>query len=195
MSTPVGTVGPATSRLRIVHTTAIDYDRPVRTSYNEVRMTPATMPGQTTLEARIEVSPRSSAFRYTDYWGSQVVAFDTQVPHTRLEVVATAMVEVETTRTAPVYRLYEIANSAPPKPALVHAGATGAPIEVEVYELDAEAFGSFVAEVPAPLAIGSVELATGRIVKGFVAEPRALEGAREITSFGGWRKFMATTFA
>lgn len=101
---------------------------------------------------------------------------------------------VETTRTAPVYRLYEIANSAPPKPALVHAGATGAPIEVEVYELDAEAFGSFVAEVPAPLAIGSVELATGRIVKGFVAEPRALEGAREITSFGGWRKFMASRF-
>jgi transglutaminase-like putative cysteine protease len=100
-STPVTTPGPATSRLRIVHTTAIDYDRPVRTSYNEVRMTPATMPGQTTLEARIEVSPRSSAFRYTDYWGSQVVAFDTQVPHTRLEVVATALVEVETTRTAP----------------------------------------------------------------------------------------------
>ena len=102
---------------------------------------------------------------------------------------------VETTRTAPLYRLYEIASSAPPKPALVHAGSTGAPIEVEVYELDTEAFGSFVAEVPPPLAIGSVELATGRIVKGFVAEPRALEGAREITSFGGWRGFMGAKAA
>ncbi|MGJ7442860.1 transglutaminase family protein [Aquipuribacter sp. MA13-6] len=87
--------GRSVNRLRIVHTTTIQYDRPVRTSYNELRMTPATQPGQTALEARIEVSPRASAFRYRDYWGSEVVAFDTQVPHTRLDVVATSLVEVE----------------------------------------------------------------------------------------------------
>jgi transglutaminase-like putative cysteine protease len=83
------------SRLRIVHTTVIDYDRPVRTSYNEVRMTPVTAPGQTALEARIEVSPRAAAYRYRDYWGAQVLAFDTQLAHTRLEVVSTSVVEVE----------------------------------------------------------------------------------------------------
>jgi transglutaminase-like putative cysteine protease len=83
------------SRLRVVHSTAIVYDAPVRTSYNEVRMTPATLPGQQVLEARVEVSPRSAASRYTDYWGTHVVAFDTQVPHTRLDVVAASLVEVE----------------------------------------------------------------------------------------------------
>ena len=92
--------------------------------------------------------------------------------------------------TAPVYRLYAMANATPPKPALVHAGAGGAPIEVEVYELATEAFGSFVAEVPPPLAIGTVTLEDGTEVKGFVAEPRALEGAEDITALGGWRAYI-----
>ncbi len=54
------------------------------------------------------------------------------------------------------------------------------------------AFGSFVAEIPPPLAIGSVVLADGSIVKGFIAEPRAIEGARDITSLGGWRAYVAS---
>jgi allophanate hydrolase len=53
------------------------------------------------------------------------------------------------------------------------------------------AFGSFVAEVPAPLAIGTVMLEDGTTVKGFVAEPRALAGAQDITAFGGWRAYLA----
>ncbi|MBW6532936.1 allophanate hydrolase [Sphingomonas sp. RRHST34] len=96
---------------------------------------------------------------------------------------------VAATTTAPSYRLYAIANSTPPKPALIHA-AGGAAIAVEVYELDVAAFGSFVVEVPAPLAIGSVTLADGSVVKGFVAEPRAIEGARDITALGGWRAYI-----
>jgi allophanate hydrolase len=92
--------------------------------------------------------------------------------------------------TAPTYRLYAIANSVPPKPALMHS-TDGASIAVEVYELDAAAFGSFVAEVPAPLAIGTVTLSDGSSVKGFVAEPRAAEGAEDITHLGGWRAFIA----
>ncbi len=93
-------------------------------------------------------------------------------------------------KTAPTYRLYAIANSTPPKPALIHS-EDGAAIEVEVYELDAAAFGSFVAEVPAPLAIGTVTLADGSSVKGFVAEPRAMIDAEDITQLGGWRAFIA----
>ena len=69
------------------------------------------------------------------------------------------------TTTAPTYRLYAMANSTPAKPALVH-DENGAAIAVEVYELDLTAFGSFVAEVPAPLAIGTVTLADGSEVKG-----------------------------
>lgn len=92
--------------------------------------------------------------------------------------------------TAPNYRLYAMADSVPPKPALVH-GAEGAPIKVEVYELGVAEFGSFVVEVPAPLAIGTVTLADGSSVKGFVAEPRALTGAEDITHLGGWRAYIS----
>ncbi|WP_423603259.1 allophanate hydrolase [Sphingomonas sp. MS122] len=91
--------------------------------------------------------------------------------------------------TAPAYRLYAMADSVPPKPALVHS-QDGASIKVEVYELDVAAFGSFVAEVPAPLAIGTVTLADGTSVKGFVAEPRAITGAEDITHLGGWRAYI-----
>lgn len=91
--------------------------------------------------------------------------------------------------TAPTYRLYAMADSVPPKPALVHS-EDGAAIKVEVYELGLAEFGSFVAEVPAPLAIGTVTLADGTSVKGFVSEPRALTGAGDITHLGGWRAYI-----
>ncbi|MDP3116420.1 MAG: allophanate hydrolase [Phenylobacterium sp.] len=100
---------------------------------------------------------------------------------------------VARTRTAPAYRLYAMAETTPPKPALIHVGeADGAAIEVEVYELDVAGFGGFTAEVPAPLAIGTVSLEDGTTVKGFVAEPRALAGATDITHLGGWRAYIAS---
>lgn len=98
---------------------------------------------------------------------------------------------VKKTKTAPSYRLYAIANSTPPKPALVFDESGGA-LEVEVYELGVEHFGSFTVEVPPPLAIGTVTLEDGSQVKGFVAEPRALEGAKDITGMGGWRAYIAS---
>lgn len=96
---------------------------------------------------------------------------------------------VEATETAPSYRLYAMADSVPPKPALVH-DAGGAAIKVEIYELGAAEFGTFVAEVPPPLAIGTVTLADGSQVKGFVSEPRASQGAEDITALGGWRAYI-----
>jgi allophanate hydrolase len=92
--------------------------------------------------------------------------------------------------TAPSYKLYVIADSVPPKPALVH-DESGAAIKVEVYELGVAEFGSFTVDVPAPLAIGNVTLADGTTVKGFVSEPRALNGAEDITHLGGWRAYIA----
>ena len=92
--------------------------------------------------------------------------------------------------TAPTYKLYAMAESVPPKPALVHSSDGGAAIALEVYELGLAEFGSFVAEVPPPLAIGTVTLADGTSVKGFVAEPRALDGAEDITHLGGWRAYI-----
>jgi allophanate hydrolase len=98
---------------------------------------------------------------------------------------------VSQTRTAPAYRLYAMRGQSPPKPALVHVGDGGSAIELEVYELDLASFGAFVAEVPAPLAIGGVELQDGTSVRGFVAEPRALIDAEDITALGGWRAYVA----
>lgn len=98
---------------------------------------------------------------------------------------------VEQTRTAPVYRLFALANTSPRKPGMIRS-ETGASIEVEVWELGAEEFGKFVAAVPSPLVIGTVQLASGDLVKGFLCEEIALTGAVEITPFGGWRAYLAS---
>jgi allophanate hydrolase len=97
---------------------------------------------------------------------------------------------VESTQTASDYRFYALPGTVPPKPGLVR-GRAGAPIDVELWDMPAEAFGSFVALIPAPLGIGTLALADGREVKGFICESWATEGALDITSFGGWRAFMA----
>jgi allophanate hydrolase len=101
---------------------------------------------------------------------------------------------VARTHTAPTYRLYAMADSTPPKPALVF-DATGGAIQIEVYALSVADFGGFTAEVPPPLAIGTIALADGTSVKGFVCEPRALVNATDITHFGGWRAYLARSTA
>ncbi len=100
---------------------------------------------------------------------------------------------VADTRTAPCYRLYAIANTTPPKPGLVRVD-NGSPISVEVYRLEVEAFGRFVAAVPAPMCIGTVLVEEGAVA-GFLCEPAALKGATDITSFGGWRLYLASLAA
>ena len=69
----------------------------------------------------------------------------------------------------------------------------GAPIAVEVWALSPAAFGTFVARIPPPLCIGSLALADGTRVSGFLAEPHALAAATDITRFGGWRAYLAGT--
>jgi allophanate hydrolase len=94
-------------------------------------------------------------------------------------------------RTSATYRLFAMDEGKPQRPALVHVGSGGLAIDLELYELSEQAFGQFVSEVPAPLAIGKVHLESGETVSGFVAEPRALAGAKDISSFGGWRQYLA----
>jgi len=98
---------------------------------------------------------------------------------------------VQRTRTAPLYRLFALLGETTRRPALVYSGEGGHAIETEVYELEMGAFGSFVAEVTPPLAIGTVTLEDMREVRGFVCEPRALNAALEITGYGGWRAYLA----
>ena len=98
---------------------------------------------------------------------------------------------MEVTATAPDYRLYALANTKPLKPGLLRVPrGSGASIGLEIWALPAAAFGRFVAGVPQPLSIGVLTLSDGRTVKGFVVESEAVSGARDISSFGGWRSFI-----
>ena len=98
---------------------------------------------------------------------------------------------LEAAATAPDYKLYALSTT-PPKPGMLRVAAgAGSSIAVELWALSAASFGKFVAAIPPPLSIGTVRLADGRGIKGFLVEPADIGGARDISSFGGWRAFMA----
>ncbi|HLH49725.1 MAG TPA: allophanate hydrolase [Roseiarcus sp.] len=92
-------------------------------------------------------------------------------------------------RTAPTYRLFALPGGPPARPGLLRVD-NGRAIEVEVWEVPIAAFGSFVAGIPAPLGIGSLELEDGETVKGFICEAHGVKGARDITDLGGWRRYL-----
>ena len=95
-------------------------------------------------------------------------------------------------RTAPRYRLFALDGFDPPRPGLLRA-EPGRSIEVEVWEVAAGRFGSFVAGIPAPLGIGTIELEDGETVNGFLCEPYATETAQDISELGGWRAYLAAS--
>jgi allophanate hydrolase len=96
-----------------------------------------------------------------------------------------------TTRTAPTYKLYALPGTTPPKPGLVRVGEDGGAIEVEVWRVPLGGYGRFVAGIPAPLGIGTITLEDGTSVQSFLCEALAVQGARDVTAFGGWRAFLA----
>jgi allophanate hydrolase len=97
---------------------------------------------------------------------------------------------VRSCKTASEYRLYALPGTVPPKPGLARVTSGGSAIEIEVWQLTTAAFGAFVKGVPAPMTIGSCMLEDGTSVHGFGCEPIALEGATDITEFGGWRAYL-----
>jgi allophanate hydrolase len=99
----------------------------------------------------------------------------------------------KTTRTAEGYSLYALRGTVPPKPGLVRDGRGRGAIEVEVWDVPANRFGTFVAEIPGPLGIGTLVLEDGSSVKGFLCEAYALDGATDITGTGGWRNYLRGT--
>ena len=101
---------------------------------------------------------------------------------------------VRSARTAPMYRLFALANTTPAKPGLLRSDEpVGNGIEVEIWEMGAEEFGTFVDMIPPPLGIGTLEMSDGELVKGFLVEAYAVapgSGAKDITHFGGWRNYL-----
>ena len=107
------------------------------------------------------------------------------------ELTSRGAMFVERTCSAPCYRFHALAGGPPFRPGMVRVVEGGASIELEVWRLPRAAFGGFIAGVPQPLCIGTVELAGGRKVKGFLCEESGLAGADDITALGGWRAYMA----
>jgi allophanate hydrolase len=100
-----------------------------------------------------------------------------------------AAVLVRATRTAPSYRLYALPGGPPFRPALVR-DASGRCIEVEIWEMPSSELGSFLNGIAAPLGLGKVELSDGSVENAFICEHGALDGALDITEFGGWRAYL-----
>ena len=106
------------------------------------------------------------------------------------ELTAAGDVLLGPAHTAPHYRLYALEGTRPPKPGLVRNPDKGASIAGEIWALSPAAFGGFVADIPAPLGIGKVALEGGKMVSGFLCEAHAVEGAADITAYGGWRSYI-----
>ncbi|MDQ6805280.1 MAG: allophanate hydrolase, partial [Actinomycetota bacterium] len=90
----------------------------------------------------------------------------------------------------PAYRMHALATD-PPKPGLVRVRDGGVAVEGELWALPAAHLGSFLAALPAPMALGQVTLGDGRDVVGFLCEAAALEGAPDISEHGSWPAYVA----
>ena len=82
-------------RMRVVHATGYAYRTPVTASYNEARLTPRSDSRQNVIINRVETAPATRSYRYVDYWGTAVTAFDLHAPHTELQVTSSSVVETD----------------------------------------------------------------------------------------------------
>ena len=97
---------------------------------------------------------------------------------------------IKSCKSAKSYRLFALPNTTPPKPGLVKSTSNGAAIDLEVYAMPVSEVGSFLGLIPAPLGLGNIELDDGTWVKGFICEPYAIEGAKDISDLGGWKAYL-----
>jgi len=100
---------------------------------------------------------------------------------------------VKACKTAIRYQLFALANTSPPKPGLVRVEQGGRAIDLEIYDVPTEVIGSFLALIPSPLGLGTIELEDGSWVKGFICEPIGIAGATNISHHGGWKNYLKET--
>lgn len=99
----------------------------------------------------------------------------------------------EHVHTANCYQLYALPGGPPFRPGLIRVNeGTGSSIEAEIWRLPASQWGDFIAQIPSPLGIGTIQLSDGRSVKGFICEGIAVHGAKNISALGSWRNFLKT---
>ena len=98
---------------------------------------------------------------------------------------------LEKLTSAESYRMYVIEGS-PQRPGLIRDENNGKAIDIEIWQIPKNEFGSFVAGIPAPLGIGKVETSDGRWLPGFICEGYAVTDARDISDLGGWRQYLSS---
>ncbi|CTQ53289.1 Allophanate hydrolase [Roseibium album] len=100
---------------------------------------------------------------------------------------------LERAETSNAYKLYALAGGPPKRPGLVRGEpATGTSIDLEIWALPKSEIGGFLAGIPAPLGLGTVELFDGREVNGFICEGSGALGAEDISHLKSWREYMNT---
>jgi hypothetical protein len=92
------------------------------------------------------------------------------------------------TTTAPEYRLWSIDDR---HPAMIRVRRGGATVAVEVWQVPGDGVAQLLIWEPPGLSIGKVTLIDGSQTLGVIGEPALCEDQREITSYGGWRAYIA----
>ncbi|WP_428310179.1 allophanate hydrolase [Hydrocarboniphaga sp.] len=137
--------------------------------------------------------PRNASLRPGDRMRLVVCGAHLQGLALNHQLLARGAMLVEVTHSAPKYRLFALPGGPPWRPAMVRAsGDDGSAIEVEVWEMPSSEVGSFLAGIGAPLGLGKIELADGRVETGFICEEAGVSGAADISAFGGWRAYQAS---
>lgn len=99
---------------------------------------------------------------------------------------------VQATTTSPNYQLFKLNGFTPARPGLLRAAKYGHAIALEVWQLPIENYGKFISGVPAPLGFGTLELADGSLVNGFMCEHYATLDAENISQLGSWRAYLSS---
>ena len=86
------------------------------------------------------------------------------------------------------YRIWSIGDR---HPAMLRTPGEGSSVALELWSVPPHGLASILLREPPGLAIGKVVLRNGEVVLGVLAEPFLCEGQREITSYGGWRAYIA----
>ena len=108
------------------------------------------------------------------------------------ELKARGGIFLRAVQTAACYRLYALPGGPPHRPGLVRVGGEGHAIATEVWALPLASLGAFVAGIPSPLGIGTIQMADGSSAMGFLCESEGVKGARDISSYGGWRAYVGS---
>jgi hypothetical protein len=115
-----------------------------------------------------------------------------ELNHNLLSVGATFVKE---TTTAPLYRLWSIHDRHPAMLRVSQGGTAvlGSAIALEIWAVSPEGLCQVLQQEPPGLSIGKVCLADGEIVLGVLGEPFLCENQQEITQWGGWRAYIASS--